>query len=110
MTDVGANGLVTLALRPEGIELGEGEPGENRLHGTVEDINFLGSIVRIRVKVGDGEDGGHRRYRPRRVQRAAPPAPRRRQGGDDLLPPEACFVLGAARDGALASSEVGAEV
>jgi hypothetical protein len=26
------------------------------------------------------------------------------------FPPEACFVLGAARDGALASSEVGAEV
>ena len=57
VTDVGANGRVTLALRPEGIELGEGEPGENRLHGTVEDINFLGSIVRLRVKVGDGEDG-----------------------------------------------------
>ena len=43
------NGRVTLALRPEGIALGEGEPGANRLHGTVEDVNFLGSIVRIRV-------------------------------------------------------------
>ena len=26
------------------------------------------------------------------------------------FPPEACFVLGAARDGALATEEVGAEV
>ena len=26
------------------------------------------------------------------------------------FPPEACFVLGAARDGALASAEAGAEV
>ena len=30
----GATGeMVTLAVRPEGIALGEGEPGSNRLHG-----------------------------------------------------------------------------
>ena len=34
---------MTLALRPEGIRLGDGEPtGSNRLRGTIEDINFLG--------------------------------------------------------------------
>jgi putative spermidine/putrescine transport system ATP-binding protein len=43
---------VTLALRPESIELGEGG-GANRLAGTVEDVSFLGSIVRTRVRLGD---------------------------------------------------------
>ncbi len=111
VNDVGPNGLVTLALRPEGIELGEGVPGENRLHGTVEDINFLGSIVRIRVKVGEGEDGAT----PTVIALDAFNEPHLRLPDVDTavtisFPPEACFVLGAARDGALASSEVGAEV
>ena len=52
-----AGGRVTLALRPEGISLGEGREGSNRLRGTIEDINFLGSIVRIRVRLSDGRDG-----------------------------------------------------
>jgi len=111
VTDVGPNGLVTLALRPEGIKLGDGETGENRLHGTVEDINFLGSIVRIRVKVGEGED----RATPTLIALDAFNEPHLRlpdvgQSVTISFPPEACFVLGAARDGALASSEVGAEV
>src|SRR3954454_4238668 len=40
VTDATPDGRVTLAVRPEGIELGDGDPGANRLHGTVEDINF----------------------------------------------------------------------
>jgi putative spermidine/putrescine transport system ATP-binding protein len=43
---------VTVALRPEAIELGEGG-GANRLRGTVEDVSFLGSIVRTRLTLGD---------------------------------------------------------
>ena len=43
---------VTVALRPEAIELGE-TGGPNRLRGTVEDVSFLGSIVRTRIKVAD---------------------------------------------------------
>jgi len=43
---------VTVALRPESIELGEGG-GTNRLKGIVEDVSFLGSIVRTRVRLGD---------------------------------------------------------
>jgi putative spermidine/putrescine transport system ATP-binding protein len=43
----------SVALRPEVVSLrapvGEG----NRMQGTVEDVNFLGSIVRIRVRFGD---------------------------------------------------------
>ena len=111
VTDAGPNGLVTLALRPEGIELGEGGPGANRLHGTVEDINFLGSIVRIRVKVGEGEDG----TTPTVIALDAFNEPHLRLPDVDTavtisFPPEASFVLGAARDGALASAEAGAEV
>jgi putative spermidine/putrescine transport system ATP-binding protein len=44
--------VVTLAVRPEGIELGGGG-GANRLSGAVEDVSFLGSIVRIRIRLGD---------------------------------------------------------
>jgi putative spermidine/putrescine transport system ATP-binding protein len=111
VADAGPNTKVTLAVRPEGIELGEGEPGENRLHGTVEDINFLGSIVRMRVKIGDGEDGAT----PTVIALDAFNEPHLRLPDVDSavtisFPPEACFVLGAARDGALASSEAGAEV
>jgi putative spermidine/putrescine transport system ATP-binding protein len=43
---------VTLALRPESVELGEGG-GSNRFRGTIQDASFLGSIVRIRVLIGD---------------------------------------------------------
>jgi putative spermidine/putrescine transport system ATP-binding protein len=47
-----ANGeTVTVALRPEAVELGE-SGGANRLRGAVEDVSFLGSIVRTRVRIG----------------------------------------------------------
>ena len=42
---------VALALRPELLKL-EGER-ENRLNGVVERISFLGSIVRLQIRVGD---------------------------------------------------------
>ena len=75
------DGRVTLALRPEGIDARRGRSeGSNRLRGTVEDINFLGSIVRIRVRLGDG--GGRRaadHRGARHVQRAAPDGARRRR-------------------------------
>ena len=43
---------VSVALRPEMASLGGGG-GENRLTGVVEDVSFLGSIVRIRVRLAD---------------------------------------------------------
>ena len=52
ISDARSGATVTVALRPESIELGEGG-GTNRLTGTVEDVSFLGSIVRTRVRVGD---------------------------------------------------------
>ena len=40
----------SVALRPEVVSLGETGGNGNRMRGTVEDVNFLGSIVRIRVR------------------------------------------------------------
>jgi putative spermidine/putrescine transport system ATP-binding protein len=48
----GAGGRdVNLALRPEMVSLGT-EGGPNRLRGNVVDVSFLGSIVRIRIRLG----------------------------------------------------------
>ncbi|MBM4423418.1 MAG: ABC transporter ATP-binding protein [Chloroflexi bacterium] len=50
-----ANGAsVRLALRPEELNLGgaSGDSQRNELTGAVESVNFLGSVVRIRVDVG----------------------------------------------------------
>jgi putative spermidine/putrescine transport system ATP-binding protein len=107
VTDAGPDGRVTLAVRPEGISLGRGPDGSNRLHGRVEDINFLGSIVRLRLRLGDGTAGESATTIAldtfNEPHLTLPPV------GDSVtvsFPPEACFVLGAARDGALASAEV----
>ena len=54
ITEAREGGVVTVALRPESIELGEGG-GSNRLTGNVEDVSFLGSIVRTRVRLGESE-------------------------------------------------------
>ena len=88
--DVGHDGsAVTVAIRPEGIELGT-DGGSNQLTGTVEDVAFLGSVVRVRTTVGPDEI-------PVFVDTfnnpnlAVPPA-----GSPVVLgfPPEACLVLG----------------
>jgi len=48
-----AGSTVSIALRPEMVSVGEGPAGSNVLRGTVADISFLGSIVRMRIKVAD---------------------------------------------------------
>jgi putative spermidine/putrescine transport system ATP-binding protein len=110
-TDIPTNGRVTLALRPEGMALGEGGAESNRLRGTVEDINFLGSIVRIRLHVGDGTNGGA----PNEVSldRFNDPNLKLPDIGEVVtvsFPPEACFVLGAAGDATAVDAEAGAHV
>jgi putative spermidine/putrescine transport system ATP-binding protein len=42
-----------LALRPEAIVLEPAAPGRNTLSATVEEVNFLGAVVRIRTRVKD---------------------------------------------------------
>ena len=43
---------VMLALRPESVALGDGAPNANRMQAIVDNVSFLGSIVRIRVRTG----------------------------------------------------------
>ncbi|WP_374685595.1 ABC transporter ATP-binding protein [Promineifilum sp.] len=43
---------VKLAVRPEELEIGAAE-GHNNLRGVVDSITFLGSIVRVRVTIGE---------------------------------------------------------
>ena len=43
---------IAIALRPEVITLDGVEGAANRLRGMVEDVTFLGAIVRVRVQVG----------------------------------------------------------
>ncbi|HXI46226.1 MAG TPA: ABC transporter ATP-binding protein [Candidatus Acidoferrales bacterium] len=53
--DVGPGRNVNIALRPEMASLGTAG-GENHLRGEVVDVSFLGSIVRMRIRLG-GESG-----------------------------------------------------
>ena len=113
ITTARAGDRVTLAVRPEGIDIGDGEDGWNRVKGTLEDINFLGSVVRLRLSLGDGGDGGT----PTTLTldtfnepHLAPPSV-----GDTIavsFPPEACFVVEGSEGTIAADPEVaaGAEV
>jgi putative spermidine/putrescine transport system ATP-binding protein len=49
-----AGTTISLALRPEMVSLGDGPAGSNTVRGSVADVSFLGSIVRIRITVADG--------------------------------------------------------
>jgi putative spermidine/putrescine transport system ATP-binding protein len=41
----------TVALRPEALTLGGGDGDRNTLTGTVEEVAFLGSVIRVRVRL-----------------------------------------------------------
>ena len=43
----------SIALRPEAVSLSAPSAGGNGLDGTVEEVSFLGSVVRIRVRFGE---------------------------------------------------------
>ena len=45
---------LSLALRPEMVSIGEGPAGSNAVRGSVVDVSFLGSIVRIRIGIAEG--------------------------------------------------------
>jgi putative spermidine/putrescine transport system ATP-binding protein len=89
VTEARDGATVTLALRPESIELGEGG-GTNRFRGPVEDTSFLGSIVRIRVRVGGETTISLDTFNDPHL--VAPPI------GETVtvsFPPEAALVVGA---------------
>jgi putative spermidine/putrescine transport system ATP-binding protein len=49
-----ANGKAhSFALRPEAVTLGAAGNGRNALRGRIEQVSFLGSIIRIRVDLGE---------------------------------------------------------
>ena len=39
-----------MALRPEAVVLDGADGDRNRMQGTIEEVNFLGAVVRIRVR------------------------------------------------------------
>ncbi len=43
----------TLSLRPEAVALGPGTPGCNQLAGTIEEVSFMGAVVRLRIRFGE---------------------------------------------------------
>jgi putative spermidine/putrescine transport system ATP-binding protein len=55
VTARGTNGRATgdalaVALRPEALSLGRANGGSNNLDGTIDEVHFLGAVVRIRVR------------------------------------------------------------
>lgn len=46
-----AGDLRALALRPEALRLGEGGEARNTLRGVIEEVAFLGAVVRLRVRL-----------------------------------------------------------
>jgi putative spermidine/putrescine transport system ATP-binding protein len=112
--DGSAGSEVAVALRPEMISL---EPAEdamtqpagdlNRVAAVVEDVAFLGAVVRVRVRIGEGDHSAQMNVDTfNNPNLAVPPA-----GSNTTItfPPEACLVLGqdtAIRgDDALAAAE-----
>ena len=41
------------ALRPEAVAMGEPRTGDNVLRGAIDDVSFLGAIIRIKVRLKD---------------------------------------------------------
>jgi putative spermidine/putrescine transport system ATP-binding protein len=98
---------VTLAVRPEGIELGDGQDGWNRIRGTLQDISFLGSVVRLRLALPATSDSATPSVLA--LDTFNDPRLRLPAVGDAVsvaFSPEACFVLAAADGTAAEDAEV----
>ncbi len=91
---------VTVALRPEIISLGARE-GMNQLSGVVDDVTFLGSIVRVRIRFSDGS--GAISFDTFNNPHLA--VPDRGTAVTISFPPEACLVLDRAEIAAAAAPE-----
>lgn len=79
---------VSVAVRPEAVTLNaQAQPGINTLHGSVEDIYFLGSVVRIRVRLTDQALNVDTFNNPNLA------LPARGEAVTLNFPPEACTVL-----------------
>ena len=45
--------ILPMALRPEALRIGEGGDDRNTLAGVIEDVAFLGAVVRVRVRLAE---------------------------------------------------------
>ena len=52
LTSPDSNGRLRVGIRPEAMTITP-VPGSNQLTGTVEDMTFLGPILRLRARVGE---------------------------------------------------------
>ena len=96
-----AGSAVSLALRPEILAMGEGDPGHVRLHGTVDEVTFLGAVVRIRINLPG--DAGMAVVDTFNNPHLAVPA--RESAVTFSFPAEACLVLdGGGRDAVAAAA------
>jgi putative spermidine/putrescine transport system ATP-binding protein len=95
-----AGDAITVALRPEIIELGARD-GLNNLNGVVDDVTFLGSIVRVRIRFTDGS--GVISFDTFNNPHLA--VPDRGTAITVSFPPEACLVLDKAEVAAAAAPE-----
>ena len=50
LVDAKAGDICSVALRPEAVTLQDQGADRNKLNGTIEEVSFLGSVVRIRVR------------------------------------------------------------
>jgi putative spermidine/putrescine transport system ATP-binding protein len=88
----GSGDTVSIALRPERLTVTRGEHadiGLNALRGTVDDVSFLGSVVRLRVRCAE---------QLIQVDALSDPEHVPARAGDDVsvvFPPEACLLLEA---------------
>lgn len=48
-----AGDVISLALRPEAVSLGQTAERDCTLGGTIADVHFLGSVIRVRAKIGE---------------------------------------------------------
>ncbi|MFI5253995.1 MAG: ABC transporter ATP-binding protein [Candidatus Limnocylindrales bacterium] len=100
ITDRRAGETVSVAIRPEALALGEAAPGVNQLRGTIAQVTFLGSIVRIRIQLGAGTSISFDTFNNPHLA-----VPAEGQAVALAVPPEACLIL----KGTLVEAEVGDE-
>jgi putative spermidine/putrescine transport system ATP-binding protein len=53
VADAKAGEVRSVALRPESVMLTDPGGERNRINGTIEEVSFLGSVVRVRVRIKD---------------------------------------------------------
>jgi putative spermidine/putrescine transport system ATP-binding protein len=91
ITGASTGDSVTIALRPEAVTLGADPSAANALAGRLEDISFLGSVVRVRVRL----DGGAGTVLFDTFNNPNLALPQRGEPVTITFPAEACLVLAA---------------